>query len=207
MGDALPATASERGLGRLFLRKFLRDPKDVASVWPSSRWLARAMLRDVVLPTGGGVVELGPGTGAFTAPILELLASAGGGGYLGIERDAEFCDLMRRRFPRVEFAWADAATLATQLAARPGLQPFAVVSGLPLVAMPKPMVAELVRTAHAAVPVGGWFCTFSYQHSLVNPAQWWLRRLLRTTFGRLEVRPVLRNVPPALVFAARKIAV
>jgi phospholipid N-methyltransferase len=204
MSEATPMATVERGLGRFFLRKFLRDPKDVASVWPSSRWLARAMLRGIALPAGYGVVELGPGTGAFTVPILELVNRTPGGGYLGIDRDAEFCDLLRRRFPRHEFAWADAATLATQLAARPALHPAAVISGLPLVAMPKPMVTDLVRAAHAALPTGGWFCTFSYQHSLVNPAQWWLRRLLRTTFARLEVRPVLRNVPPALVFAACK---
>jgi phosphatidylethanolamine/phosphatidyl-N-methylethanolamine N-methyltransferase len=204
MSHMLPVSHAEPALGRFFLRKFLRDPKDVASIWPSSRWLARAMLRGVEVPPRHAVVELGPGTGAFTAPIVEMLARTPGGSYLGIERDAEFCALLRRRFPDREFVWACASTLAAQLAARPDLRLAAVISGLPLVAMPKPMVAELVRAAHAALAPGGWFCTFSYQHSMLNPAQWWLRRLLRSTFGRLEVRPVLRNVPPALAFAARK---
>ena len=205
MTAPLPPARSEppRALGRFFLRKFLRDPKDVASVWPSSRFLARAMLRGVALQPGDAVVELGPGTGSFTQEIVRLLDRTTGSGYLGIDRDPEFVAVLRARFPHLEFVEADADTLAAQLAARPHLRPRAVVSGLPLVAMPKPLVTAMLETIREALLPGGTFRTFSYAHTVVNPASWWLRRQMRAVFPHFVVRgPVVRNLPPALVFQA-----
>ena len=200
-----PAAVAPRALGPFFLRKFLREPGEVASVWPSSRFLARAMLADVRLAPGDAVVELGPGTGSFTQAIAPLLAATERSGYLALDRDPEFIAVLRARFPELEFVQADAATLAAELAARPQLRPKVIVSGLPLVAMPKPVVEQLLAFAFELLPPGGTFRTFSYLHTVVNPASWWLRRRMREVFGDFRVRgPVLRNVPPALVFDARK---
>ena len=196
-------TASGSGSGGWFLRKFLRDPKEVASVWPSSRYLARAMVAGIELLPGESIVELGPGTGPFTDAIAQKLASVQGASYLGIDRDPEFVAHLRQRHPRLEFVQADAFALPELLAARPQLRVRAVLSGLPLVAMPKPQVTALAEFVRDLLPPGGHFRTFSYLHTVVNPASWWLRRLLREHFAGFTVAgPVWRNVPPALVFAA-----
>ena len=191
--------------GPLFLRKFLRDPGGVASVWPSSRHLARAMLAGVRLRAGDAVVELGPGTGPFTDRIVSLLGEAEHTAYLGVDLDEEFVSLLQRRHPGIEFVVADAGRLGELLAARPQLRPVAFVSGLPLVSMDRDLVQGLLRTVHDALPKGGVFRTFSYAHTMVNPASWWLRGLLRAMFAEFRVRgPVWRNVPPALVFDATR---
>ena len=88
---------------------------------------------------------------------------------------------------------------------RPGLRPFAVVSGLPLVAMPRPLVTAMVDDIVRLLPPGGHFRTFTYLHSIVNPSQWWLRGLLSERFAHFRLQgPVVRNLPPALIFSATK---
>jgi hypothetical protein len=66
-------------------------------------------------------------------------------------------------------------------------------------------VARLLAVVHDALRPGGTFRTFSYVHTMANPASWRLRRVLRRTFAASAVRgPVRRSVPPALVFAAAR---
>ena len=198
MADAVPT--APRAMGTFFLRKFLRDSKNVASVWPSSRTMARAMLRGVELQPGEAIVELGPGTGAFTEEIVRCMHGVDGARYLAIERDRDFLDVLTRRFPALEVVQADAAELGTLLTPR-GLRVRAVVSGLPLVAMPEPVVDGMLATIRDALLPGGSFRTFSYAHTVVNPRQWSLRRRMRETFPRFVARgPIVRNVPPAFVF-------
>jgi hypothetical protein len=55
----------------LFLRKFLRDGRRVASVAPSSRSLARAATRCVDPSTPQVIVEVGAGTGSVTECALD----------------------------------------------------------------------------------------------------------------------------------------
>lgn len=195
---------SPLGDGLWFLRKFLRAPGQVASFWPSSRWLARAMVRDLTLQPGQAVLEFGPGTGPFTRAILERLRGYAGTHYLGIERDAEFAQLLRERHPGAEVCTADVADLTRILAERPSLRPAAVICGLPLVSMPVPVVDDVLRQVAALLPPGGMFRTFSYVHTMLNPASWSLRRRMRTIFRSFAVRgPCWRNAPPALVFEGR----
>jgi phospholipid N-methyltransferase len=197
------STVSPVAEGFWFLRKFLRAPGHVASFWPSSRWLAAAMVRDLVLPPGSAVLELGPGTGPFTAAITAHLRPAPGC-YLGIDRDPEFVAVLRSRFPAFEFCCDDVARLAELLAARAHLRPGVVLCGLPLVSMPVPVVDRLLQQVAGLLPPGGVFRTFSYVHTMANPASWKLRARMRGFFGAFAVHgPVLRNVPPALVFEGR----
>lgn len=184
-----------------FLRKFLRDPKQVASVWPSSHWLAAALVRDIVVPEGGAILEFGPGTGPVTRAIDDLLRGQRFAHYLGIERDPEFVALLRKRFPDFEFCNADVASLGKLLEGRHDIDPVAAVCGLPLVSMPVDVVDDLLRTVADLLPNGGVFRTFSYVHTMMNPASWSLRRRMRAIFRRFRVHgPVIRNMPPALVF-------
>lgn len=203
--DASTPPAHRQAPGPFFLRKFLRAPGAIASVWPSSRRLAAAMLDGVAFGPDSAVVELGPGTGPFTDLVAARLGGSPGHRYLGIDRDPDFVAFLRRRHPHLEFVVADAAELPTLLAARPALRPTAVVSGLPLVAMPERVVAGLLDTIHGALPAGGHFRTFSYLHTTLNPASWRLRRDMRNRFAEFQVHgPILGNLPPALVFAARR---
>ena len=58
-----------------FLKSYLSTPGNVGAVAPSSPYLARRMIEELDLEGADTVVELGPGTGAFTGFILDGLAS------------------------------------------------------------------------------------------------------------------------------------
>lgn len=197
------APGTRAAVGGWFLRKFLRSPRSVASLWPSSRYLARAMVRGLELPPGMAVIELGPGTGPFTDALAHHLGPRGD--YLGIDRDPEFIELLRGRHPRFDFVQADVFDLGRLLDERPHLAPFAVLSGLPLVLMPRPAVLGLLETVRDRLPPTGVFRTFSYVQSLASPNAWWLRRSMKSLFPHFKVYgPVWRNVMPAFVLEGRK---
>ena len=83
-----------------FVESFLRDPLEVGSLWPSSSVLARAVVDSCEIKTGDTVVELGPGTGAFTALLSERLH--GNGHLIAVEISRTNIAELHRHFPDCE---------------------------------------------------------------------------------------------------------
>src|SRR5262245_16672290 len=83
--------AAPRGAGVLrqldsplrFLGAFMREPLTVGALWPSSKALARAVVDGCEFKPSATVVELGPGTGAFTKLLLDRLDARGR--FIGVE--------------------------------------------------------------------------------------------------------------------------
>jgi len=203
VGPAAPSVAPMPNDTGMFFAQFLRHPWRVGAVAPSSAALAAQAVAP--LPGTGEpvVVELGPGTGAFTAAIQERL---GGRGYhLAVEVDAAFASVLRRRHPRVDVVVADAARLPQLLALRglPGVD--VIVSGLPWLAFaPTRSVGILSAVASSMTPQGA-LTTFAYVHTRWAPPARWLRAELARTFEELVLgRTVWANLPPALVYHARR---
>src|SRR5215471_5733218 len=94
----------------LFLGQFVRSPRTVGAVSPSSQALARAMLAPIDFGAARTIVEFGPGTGAFTGEIASRLAP--GSRYLGIELNAGFVRELRARYPDLAFAQGNVADLS-----------------------------------------------------------------------------------------------
>src|SRR6478609_9824037 len=113
----------------LFLRQFVRSPRTVGAVLPSSPALARAMLAPVDFASARAIVEFGPGTGAFTREIARRLAP--GCRYLGIDLNRHFVYELTRQFPRLAFVQGSAADLTEVLAGCRVPTVDAVVCGLP----------------------------------------------------------------------------
>ncbi|MFC4013756.1 class I SAM-dependent methyltransferase [Nonomuraea purpurea] len=184
-----------------FLREFVRSPLRTASVAPSSAWLAAQMV--VGVPERGEpvVVELGAGTGAFTSAIQHRLA--GRGRHVVVELNDRFAEGIARAYPSVEVVCEDATRLPELLAKR-GIGPVdVVVSGLPWVAYAgePPLIASVA----GALAPGGVYTQFAYTWTRwAVPA----RRLLDGLRGEFEevvtTRTVWRNLPPAVVYVARR---
>lgn len=194
-------TATTRGL--FFFRRFLRNPREVGALVPSTRHLANAMVRDLPLAEGDVVLEYGCGTGAFTPTIGALVARTPGARFLGIEREPAFVEILRRRMPQLSFANAQVEDVARLLREHGLAAPRAILSGLPLILLPT--MEQIVREAEAVLVPGGEFRTFSYLQSYPTRSAGRLRRLMRDTFEEFTMsRLVLRNFPPAFVLRGRK---
>jgi phosphatidylethanolamine/phosphatidyl-N-methylethanolamine N-methyltransferase len=187
----------------MFLGKFLRNPRNVGSVVPSSRALAREMARAVPTSPDAAVVELGPGTGALTREVIAVLAP--GERFLAVEIDPEFCAELRARWPEIDCECGSAANLPAMLDARRWSGVNHVLSGLPFASLPAAISrAILTAVARSLVP-GGTFSTFQYVHAYATPPAMKFRKQMAADFGPLRSRQlVLRNFPPAFVMTWKK---
>src|SRR5436190_5700383 len=82
-----------------FFRGWSRDPVAVGLPFPSSPWTARRLAQatlDAAIDGGGPVLELGAGAGAVTQALIEGGCSIDQ--LVVIERDAELCRTLERRF-------------------------------------------------------------------------------------------------------------
>ncbi|MFF5174978.1 class I SAM-dependent methyltransferase [Micromonospora sp. NPDC000089] len=186
-----------------FLKQFARHPLTVGAVAPSGAGLAADITAAVPRAGDPVVVELGPGTGAFTGAVQGRLA--GRGRHLALEINPRFAARVARRYPAVEVVLADAATLGELLAARGHSCADVVVSGLPWAAFSGQRQRAVLGAVAAGLAPGGAFTTFAYRHALLSPAARRFRRLLHETFDEVTVgRTVWANLPPALVYHCRR---
>lgn len=190
---------------RVFLQEFLRAPLRTASVVPSSQALAQRMIAPLV-PSSSlrrvppVVVELGPGTGAFTAA---LQAAFPGMRYLGIELNPTMAEHLTTRFPGIGLVRGPASALPQALAERGWRSVDLVVSGLPWQAFAGRAGAELVWAIAGHLAPSGAYTQFTYSWTRWAPPGRRQHRELRRWFGRVDVSPtVWRNVPSAVVYTS-----
>lgn len=182
-----------------FVWAFLRSPGTVGALCPSSRALARAMVAGSDLSRADLVVELGPGTGAFTRVILEVIGPQSA--FVALELDERAVGHLRQRFPQLEVVHASAESVLEHVARLGRKHANYVVSGLPWAIMPTELQTRIMTNVAAALAPGGVFTTMAYVHSRLAPSAVRYWRLLATLFREVRVSGVVwNNVPPALVY-------
>lgn len=180
-----------------FFRSWLRDPFNVASIVPSSRWLARLMATD--LGPGARVLELGAGTGTLTDAILARGVRPSDL-YL-VEQCAPFADILRARFPEALVLRADAADLVKHLEPLVGTVDY-VVSGLPILWFAKDKKRRILTEAFSLLRPDGRFHQFTYLgRAPVGNRLLASLGLMATLIG---VSPM--NLPPAFVYRFERAA-
>jgi len=171
---------------------WLRNPLAIGAIVPSSKHLAHAMLQALPQNFSADVIELGGGTGAITAVLLEALGKEH---LLVVERDIELLTGLQRRWPEVKLLHGDASLLDHLLPARPHHYA-AIVSGLPLLNMSEKMRHDIVRASFATLPASGVLIQFSYGWRSPLPKA--LSRQFKLRTERCCV--AWRNLPPATVW-------
>lgn len=178
----------------LFFRQWLRSPKSMGSIIPSSMALARAVTRAVAWKPGQTVVELGAGTGAISQGLLERGMPSEA--LTMIELDEQLYDYLRNRFPGVRVVHGDATRLSEIVAEQEIREVSTVVSGLPMVNMPFDFQKAIVQESVKSLIPGGFMLQYSYSPLSPIPAK-------KLGVKAEIVRFVLRNVPPATVWRFR----
>lgn len=193
-----------KGERRKFLREFMKNPKSVGAIAPSSASLARAMVDGIAaMPKDSTLLELGPGTGSFTAAIHDALPNFAH--YLGIEIEARFVAMLEKRFPDFDFAHGSATDAKAIVDSRERRPVRFVISGLPFASLPVDVQDGIVRALIDVLEPGAVFRTFQYVHAYRMPKAVRFRAQMAAIFGELErSRPVLRNLPPAYCLTWRR---
>jgi len=182
-----------------FMRGWLRDPVGVGLPFPSSYWTARRLARatlDAAMPGAGPVLELGAGTGAVTQALIELGCSVDQ--IVAIECDAELCRSLERRFPGLQVLHGDALALGKTLAGAGPSSVRAVLSGLPMRAIPRQAAARCYADAFRVMPRGGAIIQYTYGLRPPVDARVIVPRLEATFVGR-----EWRNFPPMGIWRYR----
>jgi len=196
-----------------FAQEALADFHTTASLTPSSRYLARAMVKALDLAKAKVVVEFGPGTGVMTR---ELLAAAPEDAQiLAFEINTRFVDYLRTEIndPRLVVIAAGAETAAAELQRRGYARVDAVLSSLGFGLMPESLSQEILRDL---MPFLDKHCAFT-QFQYLQGLRWRqnngngrgkveffdLRAFLGEYFPTVRTSIVWRNLPPAKVFSCR----
>ncbi len=145
-----------------FVRGWLRDPVGVGLPFPSSpstaRRLAEAALESSIC--NGPVLELGAGTGAVTAALIDVGCPVNR--IVAVEHDAELCRALEQRFPGLAVLEGDALELGALLEAAKLSSVAVVICGLPMRAIPSEAATRCYQDAFEAMPPGGAIIQYTY---------------------------------------------
>ncbi|MEK7917136.1 rRNA adenine N-6-methyltransferase family protein [Burkholderia contaminans] len=178
----------------LFLRTWLRHPRRVGALAPSGPALAALITADIPRD-GATVIELGAGTGVFTRALLARGVTSDR--LVLVEADPAFANTLRHQFPALRVMQMDAAQLGMTGDFFGGARADAIVSGLPLVAMPVERAVAIVRCAFARhLAADGAFYQFTYVPRCPIPA----RDLEAMRIRAVRVGVAWMNFPPAIVY-------
>jgi phosphatidylethanolamine/phosphatidyl-N-methylethanolamine N-methyltransferase len=180
-----------------FLRQWLRHPGEIGALLPSGRALTNAIAAQIDVDATGLVVELGAGTGRVTRALLG--AGLPPERLIAVERNEDFCTLLRQRFPDVRIVCGEAQSLQSLLQQAGAGPVCAVVSSLPLLTMPETVRRTILAEIFGILAIDGVLIQYTYGLAPPVPAD------LRTTLdvvGRRTAR-ILANIPPAVVWRYR----
>lgn len=179
-----------------FFRQWLKSPLSIAAISPSSQHLARGMLAE--LPAGARrVVELGGGTGVFTAALLDhgILPQE----LLVLELNEDLHQHLSQRFADARIVCGDARELP-DIVERCGFAEHgpvdAVLSGLGLLSMGRETQQAIVDAAFRVLAPEGRLVQFTYGPTCPVRAE--VLEDLGLSARRASV--TWRNVPPATVW-------
>lgn len=175
---------------RFFSRVFA-NWTTVGAFAPSSRALARAMCDAVDWSACKTILEVGPGTGSFTAEILRRMRPDAR--LIVLEKDKVFYDALVVEYPQIRVIHGDIQNLDAILKAEGVESVDAILSGLPLLLFPAPLIQSFFRSAGKFLPPGGPLIQFTYHARR-------FRALTRDLVDEVDtLKYVPWNFPPASV--------
>ncbi len=178
-----------------FLLAWIRNPRSVGAIAPSSPALAGLITREIT-SAHAPIVELGAGTGVFTRKLLAQGVREQD--LILIEESSSMAKLLSQKFPEARVIQMDAS--------HPDLAEYievekvgAVVSGLPLLSLPSSVVDRVLTNLTSVLDTEAYMYQFTY--SWRSP----IRPQLASRFGleASRVGRVLCNLPPATVYRYR----
>lgn len=187
-----------RNSGLLFLSAFVRSPRSVGSVAPSSPALGRVMARHIDISKPGVIVELGGGTGSISKALLETGIPSDR--LVVLERDPDLYRHLCREVPQAIVVHGDALDLKSILSSRGISQVNTVVCCIPMLTLPHDIQYDLYRESFGVMDDQGEILQYTY--GIGCPVS-------KKALNRLDARGnpvniVMMNIPPATVWRFRK---
>ncbi len=182
----------------VFLQQFLKNPRQIGSVIPSSRYLERRVVGLADIASAKVIVELGTGTGGITRALLAAMPADAR--LIGIEINPRLHQLLGElNDPRLIPHFGSAAELAEILQAHQLPPPDAVISGIPFSTMDKAVGTRILSAVADTLAPAGRFVAYQVSAQVA--------RLARPVLGIPRRQIELRNIPPMRVYRWDRAAV
>jgi len=180
----------------LFSRNFLKHPRMLGSVIPSSRYVVNRLLRQVDWHRAATIVEYGPGVGTITTHLLRRLGPDGR--VIAIDTNRDFVHHLRRTMPdrRLHVVEGSAADADAVLAERGLARADYVISGIPYTTMDPGVRDRILRTTHDVLQPDGMFLVYQFTRA-VQP-------FLHEVFAQVHTEFEPRNIMPARLYYCRR---
>ncbi|MFJ8260991.1 class I SAM-dependent methyltransferase [Rummeliibacillus sp. NPDC094406] len=178
-----------------FLTEFIKQPKNIGAISPSSKKLAKKMIETICFEKAQCIVELGPGTGSFTNELMKRKEQSTK--LILIENNKVFFEKLRKQFehePSVIVIHGSAENLCIYMSTLNIEKIDYVVSGLPFTSLNPDISSCILRNVKDCLD-DGEFITFQY--SLVK------KSFIQQFFENISHEKVWVNLPPAYVLSCK----
>lgn len=181
----------------LFLSTFIKYPKEIGSVMPSSKFLTDEILKNIDFKNARYIVEYGPGTGRMTTRILNLARKDAK--ILCFEINKEFCSYLKKKIKdnRLIVINDSAENIKKYLKKFNIPKIDYVVSGLPFTNLSINKKYFIIEETKKTLKMKGKFVIF--QFFLNN-----FKKYLYHYFSNISIKFVPLNIPPCFVYVCEK---
>jgi phospholipid N-methyltransferase len=192
MTDGLGARSRD---ALLFGANFVKHPRMLGSIIPSSRRLVRRLLAPVDWDAVSVVVEYGPGVGTITVEVLRRLGPRAR--MVAIDTNRAFVAHLRRTVtdPRLSVVHGSAAEAGAILFDLGRTRADVVISGIPFATMPRALREEILFRTRAILPARGSFLVYQFSRAV--------RVHLLGHFAEIHEEFEPLNIMPARLFFCR----
>ena len=183
-------------MSKLFFKRFLKRPFQVASIIPSSKALVERVASKMDFSQPRVIAEYGPGEGVHSREIARRMTPDSH--LLLFELDAAFARDLKRQFaddPRVHVIHGDAATLPYELKRRGFAHCDYILSGIPFSILKIEKKRALLQKTHDSLIMDGSFIIYQVTNELKQHA---------TLFEHGESEYFLQNIPPMFITVFHK---
>lgn len=179
-----------------FLKQFWKEKKMVGAMAPSSRFLAKKMLKNIDFSLDKVIVELGPGTGVFTKEIIQKMAPDAR--LLVFELNDNFYKALKKSIhdERVILIHDTAEKIQHYLTENKFTHADCIISSLPLSNFPKQLRESILVSSKNALKDDGKYIQFQYTLQI--------KRQINRVFPKIAIEFTPLNFPPAFVLTCKK---
>ena len=180
----------------LILSHFIKNPKEVGSLAPSSKFLTRKIVTKIDFKKSKNIVELGPGLGTFTKAILNNAGTSTR--VFCFEINKKFCRYISKNITdkRLVIINAGADKVRNNLKKFRIQEADCIVSGLPFKNFSDAKKRKILNEVRNCLRENGKFILFQYTNGI--------SKLLESNFSRVNRSFVPLNLPPAFVYSCEK---
>ena len=172
-----------------FYKALFKNPRAVGAVSPSSKRLARTIADFIPSSQAGLIVELGGGTGVITKAILNRGITEQQ--IIVIENSEDLANKLLRRFPNVKIIHGNAENLVDLIGEQIN-DVHTIVSGLPLLLLPKNITQQILEQIDKVLESGGVYIQFTY-----GLQKGVLEKNLK--YEKIASKRIWLNIPPARI--------